>query len=805
MKMTMPLPVEGLDDTSENYQSGLPVQGLTPGGVAIGDSGRPRVVIDTSDTQPTKDDTSTTTAEKIFNRLLGLNGEERYQTWPEKLVRDALAAPHDAMTGQMPEYKVDPDTGEVHTSPQMIAGAQAVSALAGSGGLAGTTDATLGSAPFLRPALKFDGKLFKGKVGDSHMDVIPPELVPQFQKQAMNGEDISNYNFGFVNDKGHFLDREKALQYGIDSGIIDPQAGKFGALTSTLMSDTSKPGAAIEAVANSKPFYSTVENAVANAKQQNGDASQWLGYLKNQPGVKQEELEHLGLDKLNGNVTKDQLIKAVQKGQPQIGETFKGELKFNKNSKYALPEVIKAAKESGDTPGELEMVIANDDKAYSALTKKYPELANDEDWAEKVSKDVFGGDSMPTGTTKYHSYQLPGGENYREMLMTLPEKKQDTSWIDNVIKAKNEYGLGSKEHKEALNAPQPIPAETQNYKSSHWDEPNVLAHMRMNDRTIDGQKSLHLEEIQSDWHQAGRKQGYKQEYKGRNIEEIKNDVNKLQDEFRNLEAGKLNNVNEIEVAWSRHPELREKVRKLIDEKQQAEKIELSQKEAVPDAPFKKSWHELALKRALFEAASKGYDKLSWTPGEAQAARYDLSKSIDKLAYNPATGHLQGFKNKSMVLDNPSVSKEKLPDFVGKEVADKILNKPTSKIGINGSYHQLENADLKVGGEGMKGFYDKIIPKALEKLLKEHGVKVKQTGTSLEEASKKLREFETSLNNKSMTTEQRIEWNRLRDNIANSKNGSLHYIDIPQSLRDQALKRGFPLFSAGFPIPNESNN
>ena len=24
--------------------------------------------------------------------------------------------------------------------------------------------------------------------------------------------------------------------------------------------------------------------------------------------------------------------------------------------------------------------------------------------------------------TKYHSYQLPGGENYRELLLTLPEK-----------------------------------------------------------------------------------------------------------------------------------------------------------------------------------------------------------------------------------------------------------------------------------------------------------------------------------------------------------------------------------------------
>ena len=47
------------------------------------------------------------------------------------------------------------------------------------------------------------------------------------------------------------------------------------------------------------------------------------------------------------------------------------------------------------------------------------------------------------------------------------------------------------------------------YRSSHWDEPNILAHVRMNDRTIDGKKALHLEEIQSDWHQQGRERGYK--------------------------------------------------------------------------------------------------------------------------------------------------------------------------------------------------------------------------------------------------------------------------------------------------------
>jgi len=100
----------------------------------------------------------------------------------------------------------------------------------------------------LRPALKYKDRLYKGKPGQQHMDVIPDALYPEFQKMAMSGEDISHYNFGFVNDKGHFLSREDALKYGIDNGLIDPQAGKYGALTSTLMADSSKPGTAIEAI-----------------------------------------------------------------------------------------------------------------------------------------------------------------------------------------------------------------------------------------------------------------------------------------------------------------------------------------------------------------------------------------------------------------------------------------------------------------------------------------------------------------------------------------------------------------------------
>ncbi len=43
------------------------------------------------------------------------------------------------------------------------------------------------------------------------------------------------------------------------------------------------------------------------------------------------------------------------------------------------------------------------------------------------------------------------------------------------------------------------------YYSSHWDEKNILAHIRFNERTdAGGKRVLFIEEIQSDWQQAYR-------------------------------------------------------------------------------------------------------------------------------------------------------------------------------------------------------------------------------------------------------------------------------------------------------------
>ena len=58
--------------------------------------------------------------------------------------------------------------------------------------------------------------------------------------------------------------------------------------------------------------------------------------------------------------------------------------------------------------------------------------------------------------------------------------------------------------------------------------------------------------------------------------------------------------------------------------------------AVPDAPFKTTWPDLAVKRAIRHAAENDYDAVSWTPGAAQAARYPdaLRQKVNNINWEP---------------------------------------------------------------------------------------------------------------------------------------------------------------------------
>ncbi|MDE2031413.1 MAG: hypothetical protein KGI58_04110 [Patescibacteria group bacterium] len=201
---------------------------------------------------------------------------------------------------------------------------------------------------------------------------------------------------------------------------------------------------------------------------------------------------------------------------------------------------------------------------------------------------------------------------------------------------------------------------------------------------------------------------------------------------------------------------------------------------VPDAPFKKSWPELVMKRAIRTAVEDGKTRVSWTPGEAQAARYDLSKSVDKIHYNPDLKTVVAYKDGNQIISKSNITPKDLPDVIGKEAADKIINSPTRKAG---NTHELSGVDLKVGGEGMKGFYDQMLPKMVEKLGKKYGVKVKEAPIDISGGK--------PLNSRYHSENDGVQ--------------KVHYFDIPEKMKQDVLRKGFPLFSSPLPVPNQRND
>jgi hypothetical protein len=136
------------------------------------------------------------------------------------------------------------------------------------------------------------------------------------------------------------------------------------------------------------------------------------------------------------------------------------------------------------------------------------------------------GDFEVAGATKYNQYTLPGGEDYRELLLTMPDKTVES--IDIPVWKKNSQGLwayfvmdrqvsgafayDTEEYREAAAgtiSKNTVEGIKGNFQSAHWgDVPNILAHVRFNTRrTPDGKNILFIEEIQSDWAQEGKKKG----------------------------------------------------------------------------------------------------------------------------------------------------------------------------------------------------------------------------------------------------------------------------------------------------------
>lgn len=508
------------------------------------------------------------------------------------------------------------------------------------------------------------------------------------------------------------LDRINRMEHAPEYGAIPFQYVK--SRVNFRPEETQKPTALSRPEdADEDNFYSHLSRTI-DAKMPGKATSVQLRAMLKGNGVKDDEIKWSGLDDL---LSKNNLV------------TKQGVQDFLKNEGGVKIQTTELGKTSDEGKAYREFIdnLLDDEESQNqgidrAALRHQLEVQN--------PQEEFEQDSGEESATKYAQYQIPGGENYREQVFSLPSKKL----------GKNRYVIGrgeSQQHvlltpeeaeeyrKEGEKVqdlgPSDLMAAGQNYTSSHFsDIPNYLAHMRLNDRVdSDGKPGTLIEEMQSDRHQAGREKGYsvvEHEY------QIKDNPSQGKWDVLDHEGNKLDSYQS-----------REEAQRVVDASKKMTT-------GVPDAPMRKTWHEYLFRRALADAVKSGKDWIGWTTGVTQVDRYpnEMRRVIDSIKWSTSKNKrvVEASKDgkgvfKATLDKDGNISDSNHSDAVGKSLSEVIGKDMAAKVGAEPT-GEIAGKDFTVGGEGMKGFYDRIVPQYVEKYAKKWGVKPELADIPLKE-------------------------------------------------------------------------
>jgi hypothetical protein len=463
-------------------------------------------------------------------------------------------------------------------------------------------------------------------------------------------------------------------------------------------------GGAKLSVVSDDVFYSELSEQIDKSQMKQGGATAWQQYLDalaKRGSIKADEVEWTGLREWlaiqPGKVSKDQISEFLLANGVQVTETVLGDLGVSQREQATRD--LSAGRIGLD---EHDRLIAES-----------------------------------AGDPKYSRYTLPGGTNYREVLLMLPGKEDRTRLPNGFVikpsavrkfevyhsehEERGRYSHGETKAEAIQNFWKTHPPKS-DYNSGHWDgRPNVIAHIRLNDSTdAEGKRVLFVEEVQSDWGQQGKKKGFRDDAKATDLrakaDALRSKMDVTTEEGRAAFAERARLLNEAN--------------------------ELESDMAVPKAPFvgkTDAWVALALKRVIKMAVDEGYDRVAFVNGEQSAERYDLSKQISKIRYDDASsggigdadlsapeerGILYAYNMQGNLVIDKSVSADELEDHIGKEAARKLLEQKPARTRSSGGTgvrrRELSGLDLKVGGEGMKAFYDQIVPKVAKEVFRKLG-------------------------------------------------------------------------------------
>ncbi len=517
--------------------------------------------------------------------------------------------------------------------------------------------------------------------------------------------------------------------------------------------DAAKQGIIRPSMDASMGFYSALARAIPDMSKVAGkdgmiapaQASSWLAARQKEGKFKQDELQWSGLPEWlamqPGKVSVDAIAQFMRENSVQVQEVTKGAL-------------IQDFARMTDAQLAAEYEIRFEEEPYEDETRQ--DIINR--LTEVASYDETEGNTDGPDSTKYRDYVLPGSVNYRELLLTLPNKigADLQKLLDRRAAIEEPY------QRRGENLPDSVMGEWRDlnrkisdlrseksgdYKSSHWDEANILAHVRFNDRTdADGNKVLFIEELQSDWAQQGLKEGFGPKVALPYFTRA-NLTDKLTEKYGDKDRAKIVTDKVFDYGVSPY-ESRDALMsnggfteiEANDFLATFEGMSLTGQGSggVPQGPFvgkTESWLQLGIKRMISYAVEHGYDKVAFINGQQSADRYDLSKQVDTLMHKKngdgtyTVSAITGGKGNML---GESIQESKLEDFVGKEIAQRIIKGEGKRTEVQGKYDAksmtsskdymfaLSGDGLKVGGEGMKSFYDKIVPQNINDVLKKLG-------------------------------------------------------------------------------------
>jgi hypothetical protein len=225
-------------------------------------------------------------------------------------------------------------------------------------------------------------------------------------------------------------------------------------------------------------FYSQGAVAAQQLPQAKGTPQQMAAMLQKQ-GVRPAEFAHTGYEQAfagRPTVTREELAQHFAQNAPRLEEKVLGGAES-----VGAPQPRGGGSYVVDTPNGPHKIFTHNDEdsptgvTHTVYSPKGFMVGQGFETLDHAMEEV----SRWAGGTQYGGpdQTLPGGENYRELLLKTPGAPEGDEVSTRL------FGVGLKEASPEQRAQALAEVERHPfYKSSHWEDPNVLVHVRMADR-----------------------------------------------------------------------------------------------------------------------------------------------------------------------------------------------------------------------------------------------------------------------------------------------------------------------------------